>query len=228
MKRKITIDVVSDIVCPWCYIGKRRLESAMSELVDHFDFEVTYHPFELNPDLPTAGLDHKSYLVKKFGSEERYNQLTSHVTEVAAMEGLNFNYAAQKVSPNTRKAHAIIQYSKEMMGVTGIVEELFQAYFIDGVDLSKDENLIRISERAGLNGAEIGRLLSDQHVLAQVEQQEREMYKLGITGVPFYIINNKYGISGAQAPETFIAAFKEVGQKTSAAAESCDVDLKNC
>src|ERR1043165_2282677 len=112
MKPTIKIDIVSDIVCPWCYIGKRRLEKAIDQLSGDFNFEIEYHPFELNADLPATGVGHKEYLSEKFGSEDRYHQLTNHVTQVAAQDGLDFQYDKQNVSPNTRVIHSIIQLAK--------------------------------------------------------------------------------------------------------------------
>jgi predicted DsbA family dithiol-disulfide isomerase len=102
MKPKITIDIVSDVVCPWCYIGKRRIEKAMTELSDQFEFQVSYLPFELNPQTPKEGFNQKEYLTKKFGSEEKYNQITSHVASVAAEEGLKFDFSKQIVSQHPR------------------------------------------------------------------------------------------------------------------------------
>ena len=100
-KPVVSIEVVSDVVCPWCYIGKRRLEKAVAQLSDTFDFDITYSPFQLNPHMPMEGADQKAYLTKKFGGAERYSQITQHVTEVASGEGLDFNFEKQKVSPNT-------------------------------------------------------------------------------------------------------------------------------
>ncbi len=153
MKPTIKIDIVSDIVCPWCYIGKRRLEKAIDNLSGDFNFEIEYHPFELNADLPATGVDHKEYLSEKFGSEDRYHQLTNQVTQVAAQEGLDFQYDKQNVSPNTRVIHSIIQLAKLEGKHKEAVEAFFKAYFTDGVDLSKKENLVAIAQRIGLNDA---------------------------------------------------------------------------
>lgn len=213
MKQRIKIDVVSDVVCPWCYIGKRRLERALQSLENEFEFDLEYHPFELNPDMPAAGADQKSYLVQKFGSEEKYETLTSHVAEVAQGEGLLFDMSRQKVSPNTRKAHSLIQLAKNSGRQQDMVEALFSAYFSEGVDLSKDENLVRLAAKAGLEKETIEKVLNDDNSLLQIALEEQEMYKLGISGVPFYIINKRYGISGAQASETFIKALQEVGKE---------------
>jgi predicted DsbA family dithiol-disulfide isomerase len=228
MKQKIKIDVVSDIVCPWCYIGKRRLENAMKRLREDFEFEVIYHPFELNPGLPADGVNQKQYLEQKFGGRERYEELTSRVTEVAALEGLEFDYERQKVSPNTRKLHALIQLASTQGLQHSMVEILFNAYFISGVDLSKNENIIKAATEAGLDESNVNELLQDESFLEQIAREEQEMYKLGITGVPFFIVNNKYGISGAQSAETFEKALRDIGSETVLQGEACDAEDKNC
>jgi len=226
-KTKIRIDVVSDVVCPWCYIGKRRLEKAINKLSDAYDFEVAYHPFELNPQIPVSGLNHKEYLVEKLGGEDRYEQLTGRVTQVAATEGLLFDFEKQKTSPNTRKVHALIQLAQEEGKQLAVVEAFFKAYFSEATDLTLDKNLIDIAVSAGIDRIKAEQRMTDEGALVQVALAEQEMYKLGITGVPFYIINNKYGISGAQSSETFIKAFLEVGSPATTA-DACDVDSKNC
>jgi predicted DsbA family dithiol-disulfide isomerase len=229
MKPTIKIDIVSDIVCPWCYIGKRRLEQAIDNLSGEFNFEIEYHPFELNAGLPPAGVDHKEYLSEKFGSVDRYDQLTNHVTQVAAQEGLSFHYEKQKVSPNTRVIHSIIQLAKLEGKHKEAVEAFFKAYFTDGVDLSKKENLAAIAKSIGLNDAADEEIFSDPNALRQIALAENEMGKLGISGVPFYIINNRYGVSGAQPSEAFMNAFREIAlESVGSGGESCDVDGKNC
>jgi predicted DsbA family dithiol-disulfide isomerase len=210
-KEKIKIGVVSDVICPWCYIGKRRLEKAISQVSDRFDFEVEYFPFELNPGMPEEGADYRSYMVDKFGSESRYEQLSQHVKEIALEEGLNFNLEIQKISPNTRNAHRIILFAKEEGKQVEVVEAFFNAYFTQGADLSNIENLIAISAQAGLDGEKIEQLLNSNTGKLEIEMAEKELNDLGITGVPLYIIDNKFSVSGAQPVEVFIDAFKEVG-----------------
>jgi predicted DsbA family dithiol-disulfide isomerase len=226
-KPVIKIDVVSDVVCPWCYIGKRRLEKAMQQLSSEYTFEVEYHPFELNPDMPAQGVNQKAYLTDKFGSEDRYDQITNHTTQVAATEGLAFNFDKQNTSPNTRKAHAIVQLAKLKGKDLAVIEDLFKAYFTDGVDLTDDKNLIALAVQAGIEREDLELLLADENSLIRIAALEKEMSKLGISGVPFYIINSKYGVSGAQSSETFMQVFKEVSQEVTSG-ESCDVDGKNC
>lgn len=229
MKPKIKIDIVSDVVCPWCYIGKRRLEKAIEQLDHKYDFELHYLPFELNPSMPQQGVNQKEYLSDKFGGEERYQQITEHTTSVAAADGLVFDFTKQTTSPNTRNAHIIIELAHEHGKQLEAVEALFKAYFTDGIDLSKNENLITIALRLGLARESVEQNLNNPEAKAKIALREKEMGKLGITGVPFYIIDNKYGVSGAQQPDTFIKAFEEIGSKIeTSSVEACDVDSKNC
>jgi predicted DsbA family dithiol-disulfide isomerase len=227
-KPVIQIDVVSDVVCPWCYIGKRRLEKAIDAVSDRFDFEVNYHPFELNPTIPQEGLDQKEYLTAKFGGEERYDQLTGKVSSVAASEGITFNFNNQAVSPNTRNMHRIIRLAAEHGVQKEVVEAFFKAYFTEGKDLSKNTELTLVASEAGLAVDLIEKLLASEDHLAEVIAAETQMQSNGITGVPYYILNNKYGVSGAQASATFISAFKQIGGEIITSSESCSVDEKNC
>ena len=218
---KIKIDIVSDVVCPWCYIGKRRLEKAIEQLKGQVDVEVEFHPFELNPDMPREGKNQKEHLTNKFGGDEQYQQITSNVTKVAAEEGLKFNFDRQEVSPNTRDAHRIIRYAKEE-GKQAVVKDAFlKAYFEDGIDLSKNKNLLSIAAKAGLDIIRVSSLLDSDEGLVEVELEERMNYQRGISGVPYFIINNKYGISGAQPSEVFQKALLDI------AAESVELQKAN-
>lgn len=200
----------------------------MDALQDKYDFEVVYHPFELNPQMPSEGVNQKEYLSAKFGGEDRYTKITAHTTEVAAQEGLAFDFSKQKISPNTRNAHRIIQFA-QLAGKQPEVKEAFmKAYFEQGVDLSRKDNLISVAVGAGLSKEAVETLLASDSGLAAIEQQEKELQKLGISGVPFYIINNKYGVSGAQASETFIKAFEDIGKEVIASGEACDTTAKDC
>ena len=212
-KEKIKIGVVSDVVCPWCYIGKRRLEKAIHQSSERFDFEVEYFPFELNPHMPEEGADYRHYLIEKFGSEARYNQLTGHVKQVAAQEGIDFNMDIQSVSPNTRNAHRIILLAKEDGKQDEVVENFYKAFFTEGVDLSKNENLLDIAEHSGLDRDKIEQLLESNTGKVEIEMAEKELHDLGITGVPLFIIDNKFAISGAQHVDAFIQAFEEAAME---------------
>jgi predicted DsbA family dithiol-disulfide isomerase len=201
---KIKIDVVSDVVCPWCFIGKRRLEKALSQLPDNYEVEVSFLPFELNPETPKAGTDQKTYLAAKFGGTERYHQLTDHVTNVAAGEGLAFDYEKQSVIPNTLDSHRLIQYAKNFGRQAAMKEALMKAYFEEGIDLSKSANLLTIAQNVGLDRERTASFLLSDEGLLEIKQMEELNYRRGISGVPFYIINNKYGVSGAQPSNVFL------------------------
>lgn len=228
LKPSIKIAVVSDVVCPWCYIGKRRMEKAVSALSDEIDFEIAYYPFELNPDMPLAGKNHRDHLTNKFGGAEEYERITAHVTDIAATEGLTFNFSDQTISPNTRNAHRLILFAKEHGKQLQLVEALFKAYFTEQTDLTKNENLLKIAVANGLDEEKTKLFLESNAGLSEVQMAETELQRAGISGVPFYIVNDKYGISGAQATETFIQAFKNVGKELQSAAEACNVDNKAC
>jgi predicted DsbA family dithiol-disulfide isomerase len=226
-KPVIRIDVVSDVVCPWCYIGKRRLESAIAEASDKYTFEVVYHPFELNPSTPASGVNQREHLAEKFGGDERYQSITNHTSSVARQEGLEMNFDRQPVLPNTRKAHALIFAAGNAGKQLPVTEAFFKAYFTDGVDLSKDENLIDIAVKAGLDRAVAETAIGSDALLQSIATQEHEMQKLGISGVPFYILNNEYGVSGAQASATFVKVFDELNKSASTAGATCSAD-GNC
>ncbi|HET9486278.1 MAG TPA: DsbA family oxidoreductase [Chryseosolibacter sp.] len=206
---RIKIGVVSDVVCPWCYIGKRRLEKAMRQLSDRFVFEVEYFPFELNPHMPEEGTDYKQYLCRKFGSESKFLELSEHVNQVAAREGLDFRLDLQSTVPNTRNAHRIIMLAREDGKQMEAVEGFFKAYFTEGVDLSKIESLIAISADAGLDIEKVDMLLHSNTGKLEIEMAEKELQGLGITSVPLFIIDDRFGISGAQSVETFTDAFEQ-------------------
>jgi predicted DsbA family dithiol-disulfide isomerase len=209
---KIKIDVVSDVVCPWCYIGKRRLEKAIDELKGQLEIDVEFHPFELNPDTPKEGKNQKEYLTAKFGGIERYKQITGNVTKVAAEEGLTFNFDIQEISPNTRDAHRIIRYAKEEGKQAAANEAFLKAYFEEGIDLSKNENLLTVAVKAGLNETKVSSLLASDEGFVEVELEEKMNYQRGISGVPYFIINNTYGVSGAQATDVFKQALLEIAK----------------
>ena len=209
-KITIKIGVVSDVVCPWCYIGKKRLEKAMDLSSDRFDFDVEYFPFELNPHMPEEGIDYREYICEKFGSEAKSLALNDPIRQIAAHEGLSFNMDLQKTSPNTRNAHRIILFARKEDKQMEIMEAFHKAYFTEGTDLSRIENLIGISARAGLDGEQIDQLLHSNQGKMEIERAEKELHDLGITAVPLFIFNDKFAISGAQSVEAFIKAFDEV------------------
>jgi predicted DsbA family dithiol-disulfide isomerase len=227
-KPVIKIAVVSDVVCPWCYIGKRRLEKAIDQMSAEYQFELAYYPFELNPDMPVKGKNQQAYLSDKFGGVEEYERITNHTADVASTEGLTFDFDKQKISPNTLNAHRLILFAKESGKHLQIVELLFKAYFTDGIDLSRIENLVKLATQAGMDEHKTAEFLQGETGVTEVRIAEKELQRMGVRSVPFYIINDKYGVSGAQPTETFIQAFRNIGKELQTAGEACDVDDKNC
>lgn len=215
-KPLIKIDVVSDVVCPWCYIGKRRLEKAIEMLSDKIDFQVEYHPFELNPDMPAEGRNQKEYLAAKFGGEEQYHQITSRTEKTAAQEGLRFDFAKQRISPNTLNAHRLIAFAKGKGKQAELKEALMSAYFEKGIDLTQTKNLVDIAREHGLEAKETELFINSDELAAEVRMEEQLNSRRGISGVPFYIINNQYGVSGAQPTEVFVRTLTEIADEVSA------------
>jgi predicted DsbA family dithiol-disulfide isomerase len=209
----IRIDVISDVVCPWCYIGKRRLENALAAWQDRYDFNITYHPFELNPALPASGVEQRAFLINKFGGEARYEQLMQQVVAVAREEGLEFRFDIQKTLPNTRIAHALLLQAQAYGVQAKLKEALLKAYFTDGLNLADHAVLSSIAQQTGLPENVIQETLNSTESQNEVHKAELELQKLGISGVPFYIINNRFALSGAQPMETWIKVLDQATEQ---------------
>ena len=205
------IDVVSDVVCPWCYVGKRRLEDALAQWTQaHPDLEVPvvrWHPFQLNPDLDLVGMPRADYVARKFGP--RAASVYDRVTAVGASVGIPFNFAGIQRQPNTLKAHALIASAEAGPEQDRLVQALFDAYFIENLDLTDDEVLTEVATRGGLGSERARQALNDQVLLDQVAQADTKARSLGINGVPFFVVNGQYAVSGAQEPEQLLAAMQQ-------------------
>lgn len=205
------IDIFSDVVCPWCFIGKRRLERALSERPD-LDVEVTWRAFQLNPEMPPEGMDRSRYLVAKFGSGERAKRIYDEITTAGAGEGIDFGFDRIASTPNTVNAHRLIRLAGEKGCQEQVVELLFHRYFEEGVDIGDDGHLTAVATEAGLDRAAVRAYLASDSGLGAVRIEELEARRLGITGVPCFIIDNRYAISGAQASEVFLRVFETARQ----------------
>ncbi|HWQ90995.1 MAG TPA: DsbA family oxidoreductase [Clostridia bacterium] len=201
-----TFKVVSDLICPWCYIGKRRLEAALMQVPRRIPALVSWHPFQLNPDMPPEGLDRQEYCVRKFGSWEKCQEMFQQISEVGKAVGIQFRFDLQLVVPNTFDAHRLIWLAGNEEAQDSMVEALFQAYFCEGINLSKKTNLVEIAESAGLDRPRIERLLYSNEAVAEVMAEEREVKALGVSSVPLFIIQDRIAVSGAQPPETLLKA----------------------
>jgi predicted DsbA family dithiol-disulfide isomerase len=214
----VTIDVYSDVICPWCLIGKRRMEKGLAGRAA----SVRWHPFELNPDMPREGVERRAYRVKKFGSWERSLELDANIVRAGWGEGLAFNFDKMTRTPNTFDSHRLIWLAGER-GVQGaVVEALFRAYFTDGRDLSDRATLAAVAVAGGLGEGEVNDLLSGESGAAEVREWEQTGQRLGISGVPFFVVNGKLALSGAQPPEMFRAAIQQA--TASEPGEACEFD----
>jgi len=204
------IEVVSDVVCPWCFIGKRRLEQALHLLAAQepdTKIEVVWRPFELNPQLPAEGMERSRYLELKFGN--RAPDIYARVGAVGRSVGIEFAFERIVRQPNTLPAHQLIELARESNRQDAVVEALFRAYFLDGQDLSQADNLVQIAAAAGLDAAAAVACLADDAQRAAVAEREEQARELGVGGVPFFIFAGQLAVSGAQDAEVLVRAFRQ-------------------
>lgn len=209
-RKRIRVDVVSDVACPWCYIGKKRLESAIEQLKGEFDFEVTFQPFQLDPSLPKAGMDRKVYFERKFGGPERVEEIYNRVEAAGNAVGIDFQFREIPKAINTLPLHLLLKKAQEEGIQTSVANALFDAYMVHPVDLSNVEVLQDIMQQFGWTLAKTKAAMEDAHAAQAVRQEISHYQQLGVSGVPFFIINQKYGISGAQPSEVFEKAFRSL------------------
>ena len=203
------IDVISDAICPWCYIGKRHLERALDILEQHkLRFTVAWHPFQLNPDMPAEGVDRKQYRIAKFGSLERSQQMDARITEVAAGVGIQFHLDKLTRTPNTLKAHRLIRLAGQKGVQDGVVEALFEGYFCDGADIGSAEVLTRLGVEGGLERDDVAAMLASDAGLKEVSAADRMARNAGIQGVPSFALQGHVLFSGAVPADEMSQAFR--------------------
>lgn len=208
----LTIDVVSDVVCPWCYIGKRKLEAALAlpDAADLPNMVIRWHPFQLNPDLPAEGVSRQQYLADKFGGPQRAAEIYERVRAAGNAVGLALNIDGIKLQPNTLAAHALIAFAQlGDFDASDIKERLLKAYFVENRFIGSADVLAEIAEEAGLNGEDARAFVTDPDQLAAVAQADAHIRSLGVSGVPFFIFNQKLTVSGAQDPAVLLAAMQQ-------------------
>lgn len=206
--RRMPIDVVSDVVCPWCYLGKRRLDEAL-ELTPELNVAVNWKPFRLDPTIPPEGISRQAYLERKFGSVEANQPMYDDLVGLGRMEDIDFRFDRITRSPNTVDAHRLIRWAAEEDAQAPVVERLFFAYFTEGLDIGDHGVLATVADDAGLEADIASRLASDED-RAAVEAEIENAYKIGVTGVPCYIIDSRYAVMGAQESGTLAQALAEI------------------
>ena len=211
----LNIDIVSDVVCPWCYIGKRHVEQAISQWQEKHPaaaVNVRWHPFQLNPELPLEGTDRKGYLEAKFGGPQRAKEIYARVSAAGRNAGLELNFDGILKQPNTLAAHALIAYAQSAddgAHADAVAERLFKAYFVDGEFIGDLEVLVAIAVECGLDADATRALLTERATLDQIVAQDVSVRQQGITGVPFFIFNQKVALSGAQPPDVLLDAMEK-------------------
>lgn len=205
----LAVDVISDVICPWCYIGKKRLESAIAAFEGQQENRVRWLPFQLNPTMPKEGVSRREYRIRKFGSWERSLELDAKVTAVGETEGIHFAFDRIDRTPDTLDAHRLIWLADQQGCQDAIVEALFRAYFTEGRDISNRQTLIDVVAEAGLKRHLAEAMLDCEEGMDAIKEAAGLFRRHRVGGVPFFIINKEITLSGAQQPDVFVAAFRE-------------------
>jgi predicted DsbA family dithiol-disulfide isomerase len=215
LSEPLAIDVVSDVVCPWCYVGKKRLEAAL-KLVPEIKTEVRWRPYQLDPTIPAEGIPRRAYMEKKFGSLEAIKPAHERLTALGQELGIPFNFSAIGISPNTLDAHRMIRWAFGGRQ-DAMVEALFRAFFVDAKNLADPIVLTEIGASAGFPREALTALLQSDEDAASVREEIAAAQNLGIQGVPFFIFGQKYAVSGAETAEHLASAIRQAAAAEPAA-----------
>ena len=227
-KNIIKVDVVSDVACPWCYVGKRRLEEALKQWKGT-TVEVNWHPYQLDPLMREEGMDRDTYLTSKFGSVERVSEMTDRLTEVGKTVGIEFDFDGDWLAVNTLQMHQLLNVARGEGFGTEMKERFLAAYFEESKHLNKAEVLYAISKDFGWNKEKVDAIINDQTIAEAVKSEISHYQQRGVSGVPFFVINDQYGISGAQPVEVFLEAFQSASPiEVNPEGDSCDPVTGKC
>ncbi len=200
------IDIFSDVICPWCFIGKRRLERALVERPQP-SLSVRWRAFQLNPDMPMEGMDRTTYLDRKFGGRENAARVYNAIQQAGAQEGIAFDFERICRTPNTLPAHQLIAFAGDAGDQDPLVEQLFRLYFFEGADIGDPEVLIQAAADSGLDSDAARKCLANNTGLEAAQAEDMQARRAGIQGVPTFILNGRYSLSGAQEPEVLFQLF---------------------
>jgi predicted DsbA family dithiol-disulfide isomerase len=207
-ERTADLMVFIDVICPWCYVGKRRMEKALAMLGTNAALRVSWLPFELNPDMPKEGMERREYRMRKFGSWERSQALDAQLAALGAGEGLEFRYDLITRTPNTFAAHRLIALARHSVGQNAVVEALFRAYFGEGRDIGHPHVIADIAALAGMDHARVASFLQSDEAAAEVRYNENAARNAGLTGVPAFILDGRPLLVGAHPPDAIAAALR--------------------
>ena len=208
----IKVKILSDTICPWCYIGKKSFDYARN----YFDsnlFQITWVPFQLNPDMPKEGMDRRKYLIRKFGDQNK--TIETYTPIIKKFQENNIDHDLSKIlkTPNTMNSNLLIHWGQLENKANQIVENLFNAYFYDGIDLGNKNHLIKIAKKSDLTKKLSNKLFENKKDINSIQELENKYRRIGVTGIPTFILNNEYVVSGAQTKEFWLGVFKELTQK---------------
>lgn len=207
--KPLQIDVIADLICPWSYLGKRRLDDALAAM--HGPSVVTWYPFQLNPAMPAAGQPFYEYLAAKFGDPKKLEAAMAELTSAGKSEGIDFRFDKLTVVPNTLNAHRLMQLAgNEGADTSAVAEDIFRSFFQEGLDIADRDVLIEVGSKHGLNGAEINATLDDDRMKRVVISQEAQVRQSGVTGVPDFLVNKRLFVVGAQSTDSLVGVFDRV------------------
>ncbi|WP_050602303.1 DsbA family oxidoreductase [Ruegeria sp. 6PALISEP08] len=209
MTQTVKLDILSDPICPWCYIGKTHLDKALANVPDH-PFVIEWHPFQLNPDMPDAGMDRREYLERKFGGKDGAVKAYAPVVENAENAGLKIDFEGMKRTPNTLDAHRLIHWAGIENKQNAVVDALFDAYFVQARDIGDHEVLSDIADSAGMDAAVVLKLLKSDADREDIRNRDTHSRQMGVSSVPTYIVANQHAVPGAQPPEMWEKVIAEI------------------
>ena len=212
----VKLDIISDPICPWCYIGKSNLDKALLDFPDH-PFEIEWHPFQLNPEMPREGMDRRAYLEGKFGGKEGALHAYTPVVEHAQKAGITINLETMKRTPNTVDAHRLIHWAGLEKRQTFVVDQLFKAYFVDGRDIGDHEVLADIADTVEMDAALVTRLLASDSDVEDIQNRDKHSRKMGVQSVPTFVVANQHAVPGAQPAEMWVNVIKDIQSQLDAA-----------
>lgn len=199
-KSRLQIEIVHDLICPWCYLGVRRLLRTLRRRPD-IGFDLIWRPFMLNPDMPRAGMSRMDYVIRKFGGEDRARRLYATISDIGRREGILFHFDRISRTPSSIDAHRLVRFASTYGRGTEMVEALFAAHFADGLDIGDGATLTGIAVALGLDATEVGRFLASDQETEAVHADNLRAHRLGVNGVPCLIIDGSHAVAGAQEPE---------------------------
>ncbi|MGI9368768.1 MAG: DsbA family oxidoreductase [Ruegeria sp.] len=209
MTQTVKLDILSDPICPWCYIGKTHLDKALAAVPDH-PFVIEWHPFQLNPEMPDDGMDRRDYLEQKFGGKEGAVRAYAPIVEHAENAGLSINFEGMKRTPNTLDAHRLIHWAGIEEKQEQVVNALFDAYFVQTRDIGDHEVLADIADSVGMDAAVVQKLLKSDADREDIRNRDSHSRQMGVNSVPTYIVANQHAVPGAQPPELWQKVIGEI------------------